>query len=338
MTLPHPGPTLSAPDLDAALAVLREHGLRVSSARRLVLEALFAAADPLSAERIAGGRTGASPSRTWPRSTATSRRSSAWASCAHFHLGHGPGLYALAGEEREYLVCERCGASARSTGGARRGARLVDDTFGYRPSFKHFPIVGTVRRAAGRTRELRLPLPPAGGTRRRPHRGCSTARRCSWRWRSLSSSGYGTPPTRTTWWRSPRWWRRKTATPAAATRLGAWWGAGHALVLLLIGFPLIFAKSELPAWLESGAEKAVGVVILAARTARDGEVAAGRLPRRRARPFRRATARTSRTAVACATCAAAAATTATPRCEPLGRPSASGCCTAWPERAPWSSC
>lgn len=48
----------------------------------------------------------------------------------------------------------------------------------------------------------------------------------------------------------------------AATRLGAWWGAGHALVLLLIGFPLIFAKSELPAWLESGAEKAVGVVIL----------------------------------------------------------------------------
>lgn len=48
----------------------------------------------------------------------------------------------------------------------------------------------------------------------------------------------------------------------AAARLGAWWGAGHALVLLVIGLPLIFFKASLPSWLESGAETAVGVVIL----------------------------------------------------------------------------
>ncbi|HMJ03310.1 MAG TPA: hypothetical protein VK506_10230 [Conexibacter sp.] len=48
-----------------------------------------------------------------------------------------------------------------------------------------------------------------------------------------------------------------------AARLGAWWGAGHAAMLLVLGLPLIFLKGELPAWLESGAEKAVGVVILA---------------------------------------------------------------------------
>ena len=47
-----------------------------------------------------------------------------------------------------------------------------------------------------------------------------------------------------------------------AARLGAWWGLGHASVLVLIGMPLIFLKSELPAWLETGAEKAVGIVIL----------------------------------------------------------------------------
>ncbi len=47
-----------------------------------------------------------------------------------------------------------------------------------------------------------------------------------------------------------------------AARLGAWWGLGHATMLLAIGLPLIFLKSELPTWLESGAEKAVGVVIL----------------------------------------------------------------------------
>lgn len=48
----------------------------------------------------------------------------------------------------------------------------------------------------------------------------------------------------------------------SAARLGAWWGVGHAATLLLIGLPLILFKSELPPWLESGAEKAVGVVIL----------------------------------------------------------------------------
>ena len=48
----------------------------------------------------------------------------------------------------------------------------------------------------------------------------------------------------------------------AAGRLGAWWGLGHAITLLLIGVPLIAFKSELPGWLENGAEKAVGVVII----------------------------------------------------------------------------
>jgi high-affinity nickel permease len=48
----------------------------------------------------------------------------------------------------------------------------------------------------------------------------------------------------------------------SAARLGGWWGAGHAGVLIAIGLPLIFLKSALPAWLEQGAERAVGVIIL----------------------------------------------------------------------------
>jgi high-affinity nickel permease len=47
-----------------------------------------------------------------------------------------------------------------------------------------------------------------------------------------------------------------------ATKLGAWWGLGHAGALLAIGIPLIAFKTELPAGLESAAEKAIGVVIL----------------------------------------------------------------------------
>jgi hypothetical protein len=47
-----------------------------------------------------------------------------------------------------------------------------------------------------------------------------------------------------------------------ATRVGAWWGVGHGATLLAIGLPLILFKSELPGWLESGAERAVGAVIV----------------------------------------------------------------------------
>jgi hypothetical protein len=53
----------------------------------------------------------------------------------------------------------------------------------------------------------------------------------------------------------------------AAARMGAWWGAGHAVTLVFLGVPLILVGSHLPAWLEAGAERAIGVVIalLAAR-------------------------------------------------------------------------
>ena len=47
-----------------------------------------------------------------------------------------------------------------------------------------------------------------------------------------------------------------------AARLGAWWGVGHAAALLALGVPLIAFKAQLPGWLESGAEKAIGAVIL----------------------------------------------------------------------------
>jgi ABC-type nickel/cobalt efflux system permease component RcnA len=47
-----------------------------------------------------------------------------------------------------------------------------------------------------------------------------------------------------------------------AAALGAWWGLGHGGTLLVVGVPLILLKSEVPVWLELGAERAVGVVIL----------------------------------------------------------------------------
>src|SRR5690349_23907238 len=48
-----------------------------------------------------------------------------------------------------------------------------------------------------------------------------------------------------------------------AARLGAWWGVGHGAVLLLLGIPLIVFKSAIPPAIETGAEMAIGIVIVA---------------------------------------------------------------------------
>ena len=47
-----------------------------------------------------------------------------------------------------------------------------------------------------------------------------------------------------------------------ATRLGAWWGLGHAAILLALGIPLIAFHSSVPRSLESGAEKGIGAIIV----------------------------------------------------------------------------
>src|SRR5680860_253538 len=59
------------------------------------------------------------------------------------------------------------------------------------------------------------------------------------------------------------WPKPHQAPIRAAARIGAWWGFGHALTLVVIGIPLIVFKSALPGWLERGAEVGVGLVILA---------------------------------------------------------------------------
>lgn len=58
-----------------------------------------------------------------------------------------------------------------------------------------------------------------------------------------------------------------TADLRAAVRIGAWWGLGHAATLLAVGLPLIALEARLPPWLQVGAERLVGavIVILAAR-------------------------------------------------------------------------
>jgi Fur family ferric uptake transcriptional regulator len=138
-------------DVESALAVLRAQGLRISTPRRLVLQALFAASGPLSAEQITetAERTPADGTEQGASLDAASvyRNLEAFERAGvvrHVHLGHGPGLYALVGEgEREYLYCERCHRAVGVAPAELDDLReLIRERFGYRARFTHFPIVG----------------------------------------------------------------------------------------------------------------------------------------------------------------------------------------------------
>lgn len=144
MTAPHTGPSLAAPDMDAAVEALRSHGLRVSAARRLVLETLFAAGGPVTAERIADGLAGRLPRSDLASVYRNLETLETVGLIRHFHLGHGPGLYGLCGDgEREYLVCDSCNAvCAVEADEMDRVRSLIRNLSGFEARFSHFPIHG----------------------------------------------------------------------------------------------------------------------------------------------------------------------------------------------------
>ena len=137
---PHTEP-LPFRDIDDIAAALRAGGGRLTTPRRLVLEALFAADEPLSAEEIAGRR----------RLELTSvyrnlEHLEELGVVRHVHVGHGPGLYALAAG-REYLVCESCAAvTVVDAARLERAREAIRAEFGFEPRFSHFPIHGLCER------------------------------------------------------------------------------------------------------------------------------------------------------------------------------------------------
>jgi len=152
MTVARTGTPLDAADSEQAMSMLREQGMRVSAARRLVIEALFAAPGPVSAEQIASGLGGELlPSDL----TSVYRNLEALERVGlvrHFHAGHGPGLYTLASRVgQDHLACQVCGSVETVPAAELEPARaLIRERFGFIASFDHFPIVGTCRRCAGR--------------------------------------------------------------------------------------------------------------------------------------------------------------------------------------------
>jgi Fur family ferric uptake transcriptional regulator len=149
MTVAHPSPPVDAPDLEAAMAAVREGGLRLTAARRLLLETLWEAGEPLPADELMERLSGRSDLGSVYRNLEALERLGL---IRHVHLGHGPGLYARTGlGPREYLLCESCGAHlAVDPGDLDEIRKRIRDGFGYHVRFSHFPLAGLCPRCAKR--------------------------------------------------------------------------------------------------------------------------------------------------------------------------------------------
>jgi len=131
-----PVPTAGRPTLAALLNTVRAHGLRVSTARRLVLEALNRADRPLTAEEIAAD------THDLGSVYRNLEALEAIGVVHHVHLGRA-GRYELRGRTAGWASCECCGRSTPLTTGQVDAIRAaVTLATGFDARFSHFPIAG----------------------------------------------------------------------------------------------------------------------------------------------------------------------------------------------------
>lgn len=152
MTATRPRATLAAPDPETVVAAVRARGLRVSAPRRHVIESLFAAGGPVSAEQIASGLGGTRAAVDDASVYANLETLEGLGLVRHVHLGHGPGLWMLADRaRRDFLHCERCGAWQAVEPSVLAEARTaIHRATGYDARFTHFPIAGLCQGCAAR--------------------------------------------------------------------------------------------------------------------------------------------------------------------------------------------
>ena len=138
---------LAPASVTSALGALRAGGMRISAARRLVLEALFAADRPVSADELAGGLGGRLPGSDLASLYRNLDTLAAAGLVEHLHVAHGPGRYVLTGRSADGgVTCEACGRLDRLERGRAAGLReAVRAATGFEAAFAHFPLVGVCR-------------------------------------------------------------------------------------------------------------------------------------------------------------------------------------------------
>ncbi len=129
--------------VEDVLALVREHGGRVTSPRRLLLEALFDRSGHQTAEDLAEAVQDRAPDVALSTIYRNLDELERLGVIVHSHLGHGPATYHLAATAHCHFVCQSCGAAVAAPDELFAGlAASALDRFGFEIDTHHFAILG----------------------------------------------------------------------------------------------------------------------------------------------------------------------------------------------------
>lgn len=129
--------------VDDVLALVREHGGRVTSSRRLLIEALFDGPGHHTAEELADTVQAHAPEVALSTVYRNLDELEKLGVVVHSHLGHGPATYHLAAGAHCHFVCQECGATVEAPDELFAGlASAALGRFGFEIDTRHFAILG----------------------------------------------------------------------------------------------------------------------------------------------------------------------------------------------------
>ena len=138
MTTSAVSPLAPPTDLAQALVRIREHGGRVTRAKRTIAELLFQSDGPLTAEDVA--------EQTDEEQSVVYRALGQFEELGiveHVHAGHGPAVYRRRGLSTVPVTCTGCGVTVElAVGDTTDFTRRVAEQTGFAVDLVHFPLTG----------------------------------------------------------------------------------------------------------------------------------------------------------------------------------------------------
>jgi Fe2+ or Zn2+ uptake regulation protein len=135
-----------ATSIDEALDLVRRHGGRVTSSRRLLLAALFADRAHRTAEELAAEVQSHAPDIHLSTVYRNLEELERLGVIVHSHMGHGPATYHLASAAHGHFVCEGCGTMIEVPDKLFADlAHTAEATYGFTIDPHHFAVLGRCR-------------------------------------------------------------------------------------------------------------------------------------------------------------------------------------------------
>jgi Fur family ferric uptake transcriptional regulator len=139
-------PVRNVETVDDVLSLVREHGGRVTSSRRLLLHALFDMPGHRSAEELTELVQAQAPDIHLSTVYRNLEELERLGVVEHAHLGHGPATYHLSVGAHGHFVCEECGAMLEAADELFAGlSATARDRFGFEINPHHFAVLGRCR-------------------------------------------------------------------------------------------------------------------------------------------------------------------------------------------------